>query len=404
MPSPRSPAWAAGSSLRGPTPGPPGSREEFDWVVGCSYRGLPTGCAPVRNLIGANMSFRRSVLAEVGGFRSELGRIGTRPLGCEETELCLRIGRRFPDRVILHEPRARVLHQVPADRASWRYFTARCYSEGLSKATVARLAGARGLSSERSYTLRVLRRASFAGRSGGRSRSPPASRSRRRATSGAGWSQREPQAGRLGARRAVLAGREHADPRAGDARRGGAGHAQRAPAGAAGGPACPAPGPRRCRCRRRCRGRDPGHGRGPRADVRRRRGLRHARARSGRGRELRGRAAAGGAARAGARDRLRRRRRPGRRRADPDGSRRADPVRGRDDRLPLDLHALARGRLRRAAGLGAAGDRHRRPAGDRGTRRCARAGRGGAVAGEPLGAPGPLSCSRPGPPASPRRC
>ncbi len=130
--------------------------QEFDWVVGCSYRGLPPGRAPVRNLIGANMSFRREVLAEVGGFRADLGRVGAQPLGCEETELCLRIANRWPDRVLLFEPSARVSHRVPAERSSWRYFRARCYAEGLSKATVARLAGARKLSSERSHALRVL--------------------------------------------------------------------------------------------------------------------------------------------------------------------------------------------------------------------------------------------------------
>ncbi|HEX5905732.1 MAG TPA: glycosyltransferase family 2 protein, partial [Propionibacteriaceae bacterium] len=29
---------------------------EFGWVVGCSYRGQPTKAAPVRNLMGCNMS------------------------------------------------------------------------------------------------------------------------------------------------------------------------------------------------------------------------------------------------------------------------------------------------------------------------------------------------------------
>ena len=33
---------------------------EFDWVVGCSYDGLPTRTQPVRNMIGANMSLRGS--------------------------------------------------------------------------------------------------------------------------------------------------------------------------------------------------------------------------------------------------------------------------------------------------------------------------------------------------------
>ncbi len=47
--------------------------EEFDWVVGCTYRGMPTSNAPVRNVIGANMSIRRSALIAAGGFHEALG-------------------------------------------------------------------------------------------------------------------------------------------------------------------------------------------------------------------------------------------------------------------------------------------------------------------------------------------
>ena len=67
---------------------------ELDWVVGCSYRGLPEASAPVRNFIGANMSFRREVLDQLGGFSDGLGRVDAIPLGCEETELCLRASQR----------------------------------------------------------------------------------------------------------------------------------------------------------------------------------------------------------------------------------------------------------------------------------------------------------------------
>nr|WP_306314147.1 glycosyltransferase family 2 protein [Streptomyces hydrogenans] len=139
---------------------PPWFPREFDWVVGCSYRGLPTHPAPVRNFIGANMSFRRSALLGAGGFRTDLGRVGTRPLGCEETELCLRIADRRPDAVLLHEPAAAVRHHVPATRATWAYFVARCYAEGLSKAHVARLGSSRAaLSSERAYLRSTVPRA-----------------------------------------------------------------------------------------------------------------------------------------------------------------------------------------------------------------------------------------------------
>ncbi|MER6310494.1 glycosyltransferase family 2 protein [Streptomyces sp. NPDC001657] len=130
---------------------------EFDWVVGCSYRGLPEHRAPVRNFIGANMSFRRAEIVAAGGFRTDLGRIGTRPLGCEETELCLRVAARNPDGKLLYEPAAAVRHHVPAARTTRAYFRARCYAEGLSKAAVARHAGAGpALASERTYLRHTL--------------------------------------------------------------------------------------------------------------------------------------------------------------------------------------------------------------------------------------------------------
>src|SRR5205085_69247 len=59
---------------------PPWFPPEFDWVVGCTYCGMPEVAGPVRNLIGCNMSFRREVFEGVGGFRSGIGRIGTYPL------------------------------------------------------------------------------------------------------------------------------------------------------------------------------------------------------------------------------------------------------------------------------------------------------------------------------------
>ncbi|MGH2344227.1 MAG: glycosyltransferase, partial [Chloroflexota bacterium] len=145
------PAWSG----RRPRWFPP----EFDWVVGCTYRGMPNHAGPVRNLIGANMSFRREVFEVAGSFRSGMGRLGTRPLGCEETELCIRARRHRPQWALLYEPRARVRHRVPASRARWTYFRARCYAEGLSKARVSEFVGAKdGLASERMYTLQILPR------------------------------------------------------------------------------------------------------------------------------------------------------------------------------------------------------------------------------------------------------
>jgi hypothetical protein len=138
--------------------------EEFDWVVGCTYRGMPESASPVRNLIGCNMAFRMEVFKKVGGFRSEIGRVGTYPAGCEETEICIRALQKNPGTIFLFEPEARVTHRVPQARADLRYFINRCFAEGLSKALVSQMVGSHhGLSSERNYTLKTLPRGVFRG-------------------------------------------------------------------------------------------------------------------------------------------------------------------------------------------------------------------------------------------------
>jgi glycosyltransferase involved in cell wall biosynthesis len=130
---------------------------EFDWVIGCSYVGLPTSRADVRNVIGDNMSARRLAILGAGGFPEGIGRIGTRPVGCEETDLSIRLGRSIPGARIVYEPAARVHHRVPPARLTWAYFRSRCLAEGLSKALVAaRLGTGDALASERAHALRVL--------------------------------------------------------------------------------------------------------------------------------------------------------------------------------------------------------------------------------------------------------
>ncbi|HEY2764594.1 MAG TPA: glycosyltransferase family 2 protein [Pseudonocardiaceae bacterium] len=134
-----------------------GGAGELDWVVGCTYTGLPVRTATVRNLMGCNMSFRREVFGLTGGFTEGIGRIGSTPLGCEETELCIQLRRHSPPAAILFEPRATVDHHVHPARTRWSYLRRRCWSEGVSKSMVARLADpGTALSTERAYLARVL--------------------------------------------------------------------------------------------------------------------------------------------------------------------------------------------------------------------------------------------------------
>ncbi|MGV9713267.1 glycosyltransferase family 2 protein [Gordonia sp. NPDC003424] len=133
--------------------------EEFDWVVGCSHPGQPSRVAPVRNFIGANMSLRRNDILVAGGFHTGLGRVGTIPLGCEETELCISISRQRTDAIMIFDPDMVVSHRVTDERVEPRYFWRRCYAEGISKAAVSGLVGGSdGLASERAYVTRILPR------------------------------------------------------------------------------------------------------------------------------------------------------------------------------------------------------------------------------------------------------
>lgn len=131
--------------------------EEFYWVIGCSYKGMPEQIQSMRNLFGGCMVIRRDIFEQVGGFHTDIGRIGTIPLGCEETELCIRANQRNPDKSFVYDPGAKIYHKIPTKRTNWKYFRSRCYAEGLSKAMVAQLVGANsGLSAETNYTLKTL--------------------------------------------------------------------------------------------------------------------------------------------------------------------------------------------------------------------------------------------------------
>ena len=132
--------------------------EEFDWVVGATHRGAPTGIAEVRNAWAENMAVRADTFRLVGGFRTGFGKLGahSRP---EDTDLCIRMaaaGGRW-----LYTPDAVVSHHVPPGRSTYRFFVRRCYHEGRGKADLVALlpassGGSGPLSDERAYVRRVL--------------------------------------------------------------------------------------------------------------------------------------------------------------------------------------------------------------------------------------------------------
>lgn len=85
-------------------------------------------------LVGANMAFRRDVLAECGGFETRLGRQGDLLLSNEETFLLHQV-ERLGHRV-LYWPSMRVEHPVPAARLDPRWLIQRHFWQGISDARV----------------------------------------------------------------------------------------------------------------------------------------------------------------------------------------------------------------------------------------------------------------------------
>jgi glycosyltransferase involved in cell wall biosynthesis len=132
---------------------------EFLWVVGCSYYPQYPHPIPVRNPYGGCTCIRREVFDTIGGFTVGLGRVGTLPMGGEETELAIRAKHYWPDKFFLLDARAKIHHLIPVERSTWSYFRARCFSEGISKALITYSVGSKdSLASERSYMLTLLPR------------------------------------------------------------------------------------------------------------------------------------------------------------------------------------------------------------------------------------------------------
>lgn len=92
--------------------------DDFHWVFGCAYTGLPERREPIRHLIGANMSVRRAALVAIGGFHSD---------NHDDMDLSHRIAHGYGGSALLYDPSAVVRHHVPISRTTWSYFWRRCY-------------------------------------------------------------------------------------------------------------------------------------------------------------------------------------------------------------------------------------------------------------------------------------
>jgi GT2 family glycosyltransferase len=87
-----------------------------------------------RTLLGANMAVRRSVLQQVGGYATHLGKLRGTLLSGEDHELCQRIqAAGYGTRYL---PEARVSHWIPVERMRVGYFLHWFYWSGITNAAI----------------------------------------------------------------------------------------------------------------------------------------------------------------------------------------------------------------------------------------------------------------------------
>jgi len=107
--------------------------EEFYWMIGVTHLGFPDEKAEVRNTFGSNISFKREVLIELGGFKSDFGIRGEGQLQAEETEFCERMRSKYK-RGVIYNPNAIVFHKIFEKRTKFGFLVKRAFWQGYSKA------------------------------------------------------------------------------------------------------------------------------------------------------------------------------------------------------------------------------------------------------------------------------
>jgi len=106
--------------------------EEFYWLVGCDERGMGEHMEELRNTYGSNISYKRDVFLEVGGYDENTGRKGDRHIQAHEAPVCVRI-RKLTGKGVLYNTNAVVHHTLFAYRGDFRWLAERSFWQGYSK-------------------------------------------------------------------------------------------------------------------------------------------------------------------------------------------------------------------------------------------------------------------------------
>ena len=122
--------------------------EEFYWLVGCTETGFAEDGEEVRNGYGSNVSYKRDVFLDVGGYDVNTGRKGDRHIQAHEAPVGIRIREAYGKGVVYVED-AVVHHTLFEYRGEFRWLVFRSFWQGFSKRVMEVLyPGAQGNESE----------------------------------------------------------------------------------------------------------------------------------------------------------------------------------------------------------------------------------------------------------------
>ena len=106
--------------------------EEFYWLVGCTEVGFAEDGEEVRNGYGSNVSYKRAVFLDVGGYDVNTGRKGDRHIQAHEAPVGIRIREKYGKGVVYVED-AVVHHTLFDYRGNFRWLVFRSFWQGFSK-------------------------------------------------------------------------------------------------------------------------------------------------------------------------------------------------------------------------------------------------------------------------------
>lgn len=102
-----------------------------DYLSLIDWPGGPCELRPGQWLGGGNSAYPRQLLASLGGFREDLGRVDRRLTSMEENDVHQQIeARRLRT---LYLPAMTIYHHIPAARLRRRWFLRRCFWQGVSR-------------------------------------------------------------------------------------------------------------------------------------------------------------------------------------------------------------------------------------------------------------------------------